>query len=97
VGVEVGLGEVEQHVAEPDREFAEPVGVAVEEVGDAAVAAVGAGGGERLPDAVGHRRQSFSWLASRASASIRSQRPSRIIAAFATQEPPTQTTFGSAR
>ena len=36
-------------------------------------------------------------LASRASDSITSHLPSRIISSGATQEPPTQTTFGTAR
>ncbi len=64
MGVEVGLGEVEQHVAETGGELAEPVRVALEQRDDAPVLRRGAGLGQLRPDRVGlHRHPRFNWLA----------------------------------
>ena len=84
-GVERGLGEVEQHVAEPrPRRSWNRSRVALGSGRAAGLpAAALPASSSCLPDRVGHRAHPFSWLASRASCSTSSHSPASSRAGVA--------------
>ena len=95
--VDRGLREVEEHVPEPHREAVEAVGIALEERQEPRALGGLARLDQGLPECVCHLSHLSSLLASVASRVTSSQRPSLSSDASATQEPPTQSTFGSLR